>query len=323
MKVSIILPVYNVEGFIGFALESIYNQKLDENDFEVIIVDDGSTDHFLKEVIPFKASHKNIIFLQQENQGVSVARNNGISHASGEYICFVDPDDTLVEGALSSIFALIESNHKADIIIAQSFYNNNEICTFPNSYDGKCITIEQALESGYRRGCVWGCLYKKDLIGGEVLFPEGVILAEDTIFFSLALIHSKELYFCKVPMYILRYRETSASHTYSLARMKTYKKNIDYIYDYRTTHANLNNYQALCIDYASYVSISNAVHYYTHLKKKNFSEISRILEVKKILPLAKDCIPPHGNLKVRLMNKSFYLFYILTCFKSIFLHSDE
>ena len=90
-KVSIVIPVYNVEKYIERCLKSILNQTLDS--IEVIVIDDGSTDNSGKICDEFSTKYKNVKTFHKRNGGVSSARNLGISIAKGEYIGFVDPDD--------------------------------------------------------------------------------------------------------------------------------------------------------------------------------------------------------------------------------------
>ena len=90
-KVSVIVPVYNVEKYLKKCLDSLVNQTL--KDIEIICVNDGSTDNSLQILQEYANTHPNIVIVDQENQGVSLARNNGIKKAKGGYIGFVDPDD--------------------------------------------------------------------------------------------------------------------------------------------------------------------------------------------------------------------------------------
>ena len=100
MKLSIIVPVYNVEKYIRLCMESIFKQGLDENDYEVIIVNDGTPDKSMEMITDIIVAHQNIHVINQENQGLSVARNNGIAAAKGEYIQFLDSDDLLIDNSL-------------------------------------------------------------------------------------------------------------------------------------------------------------------------------------------------------------------------------
>ena len=124
LKLSIIVPVYNVEPYIRPCIESIFNQGLNENDYEVIIVNDGSTDKSMEMVTDIITQHNNITVINQKNQGLSVARNNGIAASKGEYILMPDSDDLLIE---SSIPPLLKTalETKVDIIVADYLMMNN------------------------------------------------------------------------------------------------------------------------------------------------------------------------------------------------------
>lgn len=117
LALSIILPVYNVEKYIRPCMESIFHQGLDDNDFELIIVNDGSTDKSMEVIADFFAQHSNIIVINQGNQGLSVARNNGIAKARGEYIFMPDSDDLVVNNSLPYLLQNALSS-KVDLVVA-------------------------------------------------------------------------------------------------------------------------------------------------------------------------------------------------------------
>lgn len=116
-KLSIIVPVYNVENYIRPCFESIFKQGLDDNDYEIIIVNDGSTDNSMKMIEDIINQHKNITIINQENQGLSVARNNGIAKAKGDYLLMLDSDDLLFDSSIDPLLREAE-NGNADIIVA-------------------------------------------------------------------------------------------------------------------------------------------------------------------------------------------------------------
>ena len=104
------------EAFIRPCVESVYSQGLDDADFEVIFVNDGTPDNSFNTIEDILAQHQNVTIINQENQGLSVARENGMFHASGKYILHIDSDDLLISNRLSSILNIaLESN--ADMII--------------------------------------------------------------------------------------------------------------------------------------------------------------------------------------------------------------
>lgn len=117
LLLSIIVPVHNVEKYIRPCIESIFRQDLDEDTFEVIIVNDGTEDRSMEVIQDIIEQHKNIFVLNQENQGLSVARNNGIAKAKGEYIFMPDSDDLLIENSLKPLLEKAIGT-KVDLVVA-------------------------------------------------------------------------------------------------------------------------------------------------------------------------------------------------------------
>lgn len=121
MKLSIIVPVYNVEAFLKKCVDSLLAQDLPKEDYEVILVDDGSTDGSGALCDTLAAEHGNIRVIHQQNRGLSGARNAGIPVASGDYILFVDSDDYLCPNVLGTLAGLMESK---DLDILRFNYQN-------------------------------------------------------------------------------------------------------------------------------------------------------------------------------------------------------
>lgn len=115
MLLSIVIPVYKVEKYIAGTLSSIYNQHFDENEFEVVVVDDGTPDKSMQVVDFFATMHRNMRVLHQENQGLSAARNTGFAEARGEYIWWIDSDDQATPGSLQIIAETIAKHPQHDI----------------------------------------------------------------------------------------------------------------------------------------------------------------------------------------------------------------
>lgn len=115
--ISIIIPVYNAEKYISQTLNSVLNQTL--QDFEIIITDDGSTDNSKSIIAPYLKDPR-IVYLYQQNSGVSIARNNGIEQAKGEFIAFLDADDVWLKDNLEKKNTLLNSH--ADIFWTFSDY---------------------------------------------------------------------------------------------------------------------------------------------------------------------------------------------------------
>ena len=118
MKISIIIPVYNVEGYLVECLNSVVNQTY--RDIEIIIVNDGSTDSSFSIIQQYQLQDERIKIINQENQGLSAARNAGIKKVSGEYIWFVDSDDYITIDACEKIVEKLKQNNY-DLLIVGRF----------------------------------------------------------------------------------------------------------------------------------------------------------------------------------------------------------
>ena len=181
-QLSIIVPVYNVEKYIHACMESIFKQGLDEECFEVIIVNDGTEDRSMEMIADIISQHKNIIVINQENQGLSVARNNGIAAAKGEYILMPDSDDLLIENSLSPLVEIAIST-KVDIVVADFLVMSDE--EIDNLHDIKQNDIKVKEKTGEQltledlnpRQCyVWRSLFRRNFIlNNSISFFPGVV----------------------------------------------------------------------------------------------------------------------------------------------------
>jgi len=184
-KLSIIIPVYNVEKYIGPCLNSIFSQGLDEDCFEVIIINDGTKDKSMEVITGFVCQHTNIIIIDQKNQGMSVARNKGMEKAVGDYILFVDSDDLLVERSLPTLLerAIL---FKADMVVADfKRMDDEEIDCYlrkPSIIQNNCDDIQEKtgwtmfLEDLNPRECyIWRILYRREfLASNNIQYTPGI-----------------------------------------------------------------------------------------------------------------------------------------------------
>lgn len=170
IKLSIIVPVYQVEKYIRACIESIFRQGLDEDIFEVIIVNDGTQDKSMEVIADIIGSHVNITVINQDNQGLSAARNNGIATAKGEYILMPDSDDLLIEHSVPSLLKL-SLDTKADIVVANYLkMADDEIVNYKYNPQSNITTRELTgeqlfIEELKPRECyVWRSLFRKDFL---------------------------------------------------------------------------------------------------------------------------------------------------------------
>lgn len=170
MKLSIIIPVYRVEATLDRCIESVLNQNLD--DFEVILVDDGSPDDCPKMCDEWTEKDARIRVIHQANKGLSGARNAGIDIAQGEYITFVDSDDYIAENTYVPLMQMLESDSTIDMIEypTRDFdFNPPTVYTSMDDY--------WYLGQAYLHTYAWNKIYRSPLFN-NIRFPQGVVFED-------------------------------------------------------------------------------------------------------------------------------------------------
>lgn len=117
-KISVVIPIYNVEDYLDETIESVINQTIGfENNIQLILVNDGSTDNSESICLKYKEKYpNNVIYIKQKNQGVSTARNNGMKHIKGKYVNFFDSDDIWDKDAFEKGIKMLENHKEIDIV---------------------------------------------------------------------------------------------------------------------------------------------------------------------------------------------------------------
>lgn len=189
-KVSIIVPVYNVEKYLKRCLDSLVNQTL--KDIEIICVNDGSTDGSLAILNEYVRNDDRIVVINQENSGQSVARNRGIDVAKGEYIGFVDSDDWVCEDYFERLHnSAIQNNAEIAVggIIRLHKFNRRKFLTFDKEIVASDINLKFELCDMPEKSYVWNKIYKSSKLKEIGLkFEEGIVF-EDCIFTPQALFY--------------------------------------------------------------------------------------------------------------------------------------
>ena len=126
VQLSIIIPIYNVEKYINECLKSIYDQKVCDDDFEIIAVNDGTPDKSMMIVEKYALEHDNLRIINKVNEGVASARNVGIAKAIGNYIAFVDADDYIEKDSLENIFKFLYDSTDDLIVLKTKYPDINE-----------------------------------------------------------------------------------------------------------------------------------------------------------------------------------------------------
>ena len=224
IKLSIIIPIYNVEKYIRDCLLSIFRQGLSANEFEVILVNDGTPDNSMGVIADIVESHDNIKVVNQCNQGVSVARNAGLHIAKGEYVYFMDSDDLLVDNGLSILLpnALTSS---PDILMADYCrFNDGEdvghLIHIKQNYSGCLKTGEQAfVEDLSPYSCyIWLLLIKRVFLIQQAIYFKP-FWYEDTLFCQECFVKSKTVIKTDFQLYVYRLRSGSFTSSMNLKKM--------------------------------------------------------------------------------------------------------
>lgn len=206
LKLSVIIPVYNGEKYIEKCIESIENQNI--SDFEIIAIDDGSTDRSLEILEKLKGKYNNLFIISNENNGVSVTRNIGIELSRGEYITFIDSDDIVCNKTFKTIYKNLKENN-GDIFIGniicfndlkewhlpymKKVFNKPEIT---NIYQDKSLIYTPSVCNKW---------FKREIIiENNIRFNEHLKVGEDLLFTQEAYKHSKQI--IKKDVDIYRYR---------------------------------------------------------------------------------------------------------------------
>ena len=180
MLISIIIPVYNSEKYLEKCLNSIINQTYKELD--IILIDNGSTDSSNEICKEYQKRDERIKLITVENKGVSDARNKGLDIAEGEYISFVDSDDTIEPNFIQSLYETCKKNN-ADISVININYKYSNHINRPLNMETQVISNKEfyrQLTEGIK-GFVANKLYKKEVIS-NIRFDTGITICEDLLF---------------------------------------------------------------------------------------------------------------------------------------------
>lgn len=235
-EISIIVPAYNEEKNIARCLDSILNQTF--TDFEVLCVDDGSTDKTFDIIKEYSEKDSRIILFKNTLKGVSSARNLALDNAKGKYIGFVDSDDFIQPQTYEFLHRSVTEN-KSDMSIC--FYQEiSEYQKFQYSYSSVNCDCQYFFENnlGHRPIiCLWLKLVKREIIEENKLRFENLRLGEDMVFCSFLWTKCKNVQFINSPLYCRNIHFSSTSHRekedliwfdHSKAFLKTYDNFLNY-----------------------------------------------------------------------------------------------
>ncbi len=205
MNLSFIIPLYNAENYLVQCLDSIFNQDLDENDFEVIVIDDGSTDNSYLKAKEFAKNKGSINVYHQENKGVSATRNKGIELAKGKYLWFIDSDDYIIFNTANQLIKCAEKYHldilEFKMIRTESRMLNNTLNEAPAVSKIKVLDGKDYVSSkSFNDSCCVYLFRRQFILNTKVRFIEGKIM-EDMIFTAEIIPKSQKIAYFPLDVY--------------------------------------------------------------------------------------------------------------------------
>lgn len=228
---SIIVPVYNAEKYLEECLDSILCQEL--ADYELILVDDGSTDSSSKICDRYAAAHGQVRVLHQENKGLPAARQAGFALSHGKYIAFADSDDRVDRHMYPDLCALARQ-YQADIIhcdFTAVMPSKQKVCAVPYKpgYYDKKMLLEQVYPNMLYSGTyftfgaapnIWNKLFRRELLAKHLMqVPHDIRNGEDLLVTYPCLLDADSVYFTNVPYYYYISREESMCHSVTTAQL--------------------------------------------------------------------------------------------------------
>ena len=229
--VSIIVPIFNTESYLVKCIESILAQ--DYQNFELLLVNDGSTDASGSICDEYSYIDKRIKVLHKDNGGVSSARNIGLKMAQGNYVLFIDSDDWIESDTISYLLMIITTTN-ADCSICDFCNKNIPLQSFyQDSFKIQNFDMRSGIENALiPKGYSWSTcnkMFKKSLINtNSISFDESISIGEDLVFTISYLLHCANIAYGPKPKYHYRWRETSAINEAfnpkKLSAIKAYSK---------------------------------------------------------------------------------------------------
>lgn len=311
-KISIIIPIYNVELYLKRCIDTVLNQDIDKSEYEIILVNDGSTDSSGNIAKKYYEQYDNIIYVTQKNKGISEARNIGIRIASGKYIWFIDSDDYIQHNCLGTILSLLTKND-LDILFFRSQptsaleYDFKEVKLSSDSILETITGIEYVERTNYKN-FVTLCIFKRDFILGNNLLFEAGRLWEDGMYLLDALYATDKISYYPERIYYYFHNTSSVSNTRNEERYIKAIQDLIFIIDYFQNFINKvkgtvsDKYiDRITTRKDSYVFFLNIRLIKSKIGNREIKEIRNSLKLKGHLPITNFISSDYNSLSYKII----------------------
>ena len=308
MLISVIIPVYNVEDYLHYAIESLGKQTY--KNFEIILVNDSSTDDSGKLCDDYSEKYSNVRVFHKENGGLSDARNFGVQKAKGEFITFLDPDDYLEAYSLE-LLASVQKQHNCDIVStrvkATELYNvySNHSLTEEDIKNvivmDRDVFLEEAFYDKVATVSACGKLYRKSIL--EIPFPKGRIY-EDLYIISEHVEKANKI--VHIPIQIYNYYKRQGSIVNSKFTSKQYDFFDAIAYNRQVIREKFNNVDKL----VTAINAKEVIGSFKIIGSAYKTSISDVYNIRKIIKENSSNIL--RNKRIRYTFKMKYMLFILS-----------
>lgn len=235
MKISVVVPVYNVQEYLLLCLDSLYAQVDDTT--EVILINDGSTDHSLATCNEYAIEYSNTIVIDKDNGGLSDARNVGTKAATGDYIYYLDSDDWLAPNAIKVLYDFAIEND-CEIVQGGFYYAYDDYLLYDNKFRKPFVldrhdAMLELIKNDYVKNFAWGKLYRADIVKRHQ-FPNGRYY-EDSYWQHLIVQECNRYGIVPTPLYYYRQRNSGISGEFSLKNLdllRGYEERLKFVQEY-------------------------------------------------------------------------------------------
>ena len=228
--ISIVIPVYNSSKYLGRCLNTVLNQ--DYPNIEVVLVDDGSTDGCAHLCDEYAEKDIRIRVIHQQNQGASIARQNGLRNAKGEYVTFIDSDDWVANDYVSKLYNFIVEHHITVSACGVQRVKENENINFHRTEHQSFLLSFEELMPRFFKYEFWGFpgkLYKKSVLS-QITFPKAT-LSEDYLVMTQLFLKERQMAYTEAPLYFYEYHPNSLSHQRLSKRAFEEFENVKAVYE--------------------------------------------------------------------------------------------
>ena len=308
-KVSVIIPVYNVENYLRKCLNSLVNQTL--KDIEIIVVNDGTLDNSQEIIDEYvKKYPKKVVSIIQENGGQGAARNTGLLHAKGEYIGYVDSDDYVEENMYEELYKKAKEEDSDIVICGNNVVKENYEFLSKEDVDKEFLLGKMA---------VWNKIYKKNIIVDNKIQFRSKVWYEDLDFTMKVYFSSKKISYVDKPLYNYLLREGSTMNNNNIKRnlelIEAFDSLIDYCKDKKIYNKAKDEIEFLCIYHMYIFAITRVLNTNNNYKAK-IAIINKFRDyINSNFPNYKQnkylyLLPKRRKLIYNLINSKFYCIII-------------